>query len=149
MRALINILFLSTILTGYSCKQTGKTTTKKVDRKYFLNHEIPQSIDFEIYLNEKVLTKSIETDHMPGPYELNAKFVPGSAQKIRIKIMPSADSKAKVLKPESIEAINKDLGIYLLENKNYDHIKTIKLLRYPTIYKDTADYNFEWIFFVK
>ena len=147
-QTLIGILSLLTLLMANSCSETGKANTITITRKFFLNHEIPRNIDFEIYLNQKVLTKSRETGHMPGPYELNQKLVTGAVQKIRIKIMPAAGS-AKVLNPKSIEFINKNLGIYLLENKDYDHIKTIKLLQYPVITKDTAEYDYEWTFNIK
>jgi len=138
------MICLISAFTKASAQQTSEQGTRKAEKKFFLNHEITRNIDFEVYLNHKVVTKSRETDHMPGPYELNPHLVPGSKQRIKIKLMPAPG--AKTIRPQTIENINKNIGIYLLENRDYDHIKTVKLLKFPVITKNTAEYTYEWTF---
>lgn len=58
----------------------------------------------------------------------------------------SANSREKEITPEILREIGKNAGIYLLLNKDFEHIRELKKLQFPHIDKPVPSYEYRWEF---
>lgn len=138
------IFILLSLLASLSCNQMSESDRQGFTIAYFLNHEI-RNIDYEIYVNGFPVAKSRENGRRPGPYRIDEFFKSGAEQKVLIKIMPEIGSKTAIT-PGIVQDVNKNTGVYMLRNNDYDKIKEIRQLKFPPIKKDLPSYQYEWIF---
>ncbi|WP_293916200.1 MULTISPECIES: hypothetical protein [unclassified Sphingobacterium] len=137
-----------------SCRDIGKNKVSnetkvveeptKVTKTYFLNHDI-RNIDYEIFVNDSLLAQSHGGDGIPAPYELTAYLKDSGKQQIRVKVIADGEMN-KAITPEIIKEINKNLGVYLLEGKDYGNAKEIKHLSFPETNSNLPHYEYTWDF---
>ncbi|OJZ11263.1 MULTISPECIES: hypothetical protein [Sphingobacterium] len=114
-----------------------------VVKSYFLYHEI-KNVDYAIYINDVLAGQSHENTGVPGPYKLNPYIT--SSGKQFVKMIISANSREKEITPEILREIGKNAGIYLLLNKDFEHIRELKKLQFPHIDKPVPSYEYRWEF---
>ncbi|MDR3006973.1 MAG: hypothetical protein LBV59_03510 [Sphingobacterium sp.] len=114
-----------------------------VVKSYFLYHEI-RNVDYAIYINDVLAGQSHENNGIPGPYKLN-QYMTSPGKQI-VKMIISANSREREITPEILREISKNAGIYLLLNKDFEHIRELKKLQFPHIDKSVPSYECIWEF---
>ncbi|HEX8576778.1 MAG TPA: hypothetical protein VF677_10845 [Flavobacterium sp.] len=138
----ITLLF---ILAVISCNKNSKNLDQVKDNKmetYFLNHDI-RNIDYEIFLNDILISQSINNNGLPAPINLNSYIFKNGQQKVRIKLSTNSEEN---LTQEIINGVNKSLSVHLLTNDNYGNMKEILKLNFPLINSPIKYYEHEWLF---
>ncbi|EFK56179.1 Uncharacterised protein [Sphingobacterium spiritivorum] len=148
------LCIIGSFLFSTGCRDIGKNTVSnetkvveeptKVTKTYFLNHDI-RNINYEIFVNDSLLAQSHNGDGIPAPYELTAYLKDSGKQQIHVKVIPDGQIN-KAITPGIVKEINKNLGIYLLEGKDYGNAKEIKHLSFPEINSDLPHYEYTWEF---
>jgi hypothetical protein len=129
---------------GYNeVAEVSQNGIASVVKSYFLYHEI-KNVDYAIYINDVLAGQSHENNGIPGPYKLN-QYMTSSGKQI-VKMIIYANSREREITPEILREISKNAGIYLLLNKDFEHIRELRKLQFPHIDKSVPSYEYIWEF---
>lgn len=146
---MIIVLFMTFI---YICCHNEKKNEKKIienmnqsQKEYYLNQKFG-NFNYEIYINDILISSSISGNGTPGPYEINPYIFSSGNQKLRIKISAPTELGKEYLAPKDITDFQGKTFISLLENENFDNVKIIKEINFPPINSKVPFIEQEWIF---
>ncbi|MGG6231137.1 hypothetical protein [Tenacibaculum sp. SDUM215027] len=114
-------------------------------KEYFLHHKFGNN-NYQIYVNDILVSSSVAGNGIPAPYEINQYLFLKGAQKLRINVQaPIKLKKYNISQKDILDFKGKTL-ITLLENEAFSNIKNILEATFYDIKQSTPVIEQEWEF---